>query len=112
MWIMIAGPFRSGARDDGERQQRLDAMNRAALEVFRLGHTPVIGVNMALPIIKVAGDASYDDIMMPISLALTDRCDACLRIGGPSEGADREVDRFIAARKPVYHDISELVASN
>ena len=48
---------------------------------------------------------------MPVSLALTERCDACLRIGGPSKGADEEADRFLAAGRPVFSSLAELVAS-
>ena len=94
MWIMVSGPYRGGARTEADRQANLDAMNRAAYEVFAKGHVPVIGVNMALPIIQVRGPEAYDEIMMPVSLALADRCDACLRIGGASRGADDEVERF------------------
>ena len=51
---MIAGPYRSGSNDPKVWQENLNAMNRVALQVFELGHTPIIGVNMALPICKVA----------------------------------------------------------
>ena len=47
-------------------------------------------------------------IMMPLSLALAERCDACLRVGGPSKGADDEMERFRAAGKPVYRTLSEI----
>jgi hypothetical protein len=62
----------------------LRALNAAALAVRRLGHIPVVGVDLALPVIVAAGvdDAACEDIMMPVSLALAGRCDACLRIGG------------------------------
>ena len=83
-------------------------MNRAALAVFRKGHTPIIGVNLALPIIEIEGEASYDELMMPLSLAAAARCDACLRVGGPSRGADQEVERFRAAGKPVFLRIDEV----
>jgi hypothetical protein len=108
MWIMISGPYRAGARTESEREANLAAMNRAAYEVFRLGHVPVIGVNMALPIIRTVGSERYDEIMMPVSLALVDRCDACLRIGGASKGADDEAERFRAGGKPVYGALDEI----
>lgn len=110
MWIMVSGPYSSGGADEKQRQLNLDAMNEAALAVFRKGHVPIIGVNMALPVIEVAGQNSYEDIMMPISLALIDRCDACLRIGGASKGADEEADAFRARGLPVYLDASEIPA--
>ncbi|WP_157069225.1 DUF4406 domain-containing protein [Sandaracinus amylolyticus] len=93
---MISGPYTSGARSDADRQRNLDVMNEAAVEVFRRGHVPIIGVNMALPMIAVAGAQCFDELMMPVSLALTERCDAVLRVGGPSKGADDEVERFRA----------------
>jgi hypothetical protein len=108
MWIMISGPYTSGARTLEERAANLREMNRAAAEVFALGHVPVIGVNMALPVIEAAGDDAFDHIMMPLSLALAERCDACLRIGGPSQGADEEAERFRERGKPVYNSLEEL----
>jgi hypothetical protein len=46
--------------------------------------------------------------MMPLSLALAGRCDACLRVGGPSAGADQEVALFHAVGKPVYGSLADL----
>ena len=107
-WIMIAAPYSSGAKTQAERENNLRIMNEAALAVFERGHIPVIGVNNALPLIAVAGEGSFDQIMMPLSLALAERCDACLRIGGVSKGADEEVERFKAQGKPVYYSVEEL----
>ena len=87
MWIMIAGPYRTGASSESERHRNLGTLNRAAFEVFRKGHVPIIGVNLALPIIEAAGDETYESVMMPLSLALADRCDAVLRLGGLCRGA-------------------------
>lgn len=109
LWIMIAGPYSSNGADAAQRASNLLALNQAASHVFAAGHIPIIGVNLALPVIQAdGGDDAFDRIMMPLSLALADRCDACLRIGGPSVGADREVERFKAAGKPVYHAVNEI----
>ena len=108
MWIMVGGPYTFGARDDEERQGNLDVMNEAALAVFEKGHVPIIGVNLALPIINVAGHDRFDEIMMPVSLALTERCDCFLRVGGPSRGADAERDKFLSRGLPVYHCLDEI----
>ena len=110
MWIMIAGPYTSGAASEQQRAANLEVMNQAAVAVFRRGHVPIIGVNMALPVIAAAGPQAFDEIMMPISLALADRCDAILRIGGPSSGADREVARFRERGLPVYRTVEEVPA--
>jgi hypothetical protein len=108
MWIMIAGPYRTGAKSGADRERNLLALNRAALEVFRKGHIPIIGVNLALPVIHAAGAETYDAIMMPLSLALADRCDAILRVDGLSPGADEEVQRVLARGGAVYRSISEI----
>jgi hypothetical protein len=79
MWIMIAGPYSTGARTDDERAENLRTMNRVALEVYRRGHVPIIGVNLALPVIEVAGPEAFDELMMPLSLR---RCGAHRRAIG------------------------------
>lgn len=110
MWIMIGGPYSTGAKSEAERAANLARLNDAALAVFRKGHIPIIGVNLALPVVAAAGgDAlSEEKILMPISLALAERCDAFLRIGGPSIGGDQEMSRFAWAGKPVYRSIDEV----
>jgi hypothetical protein len=113
MWIMVSGPYTAGAATEEDRQRNLDAMNAAALALFRAGHVPIVGVNAALPIVRVAGGAAaaYDEIMMPLAVALVDRCDACLRVGGASRGADQEADAFRAKGKRVYLSLDDVLAS-
>src|SRR3954447_215084 len=92
--ILIAGPYRSGTNDDPKLiAENLRAMNRAALKLFRAGHIPVVGEWFALPLIETAGstqmgDEVFTEIFHPVAAAVAERCDACLRIGGPSSGAD------------------------
>ena len=92
--ILVAGPYRSGTNDDPVLIQRnVDAMEEMALEVFRRGHLPVLSEWFALPLLKHAGskkigDAVFDEIFHPIARELLGKCDAVLRIGGPSAGAD------------------------
>lgn len=110
MWIMVSGPYTAGAADAAQRRANLHAMNEAAVALHRLGHVPIIGVNMALPMVAAAGGtvADYETIMMPVSLALIERCDACLRIGGASKGADDEMQRFRLLGRPIYGSLSEI----
>jgi hypothetical protein len=105
---MVAGPYSSGVADAQARAANLRVLNEAALAVFRRGHVPVIGVNLALPVIEAAGADCFDEIMMPLSLAMAERCDAVLRIGGASQGADAEVARFRARGLPVFHALDEV----
>ena len=74
-------------------QRNVDAMEDMALQVFRRGHLPVLGEWFALPLLKHAGskkigDPVFDEIFHPIARELIGKCDAVLRIGGPSTGAD------------------------
>ena len=54
-WLMVAGPYSSDDADAVQKSENLRAMNTAALRVFEKGHIPIIGVNMALPLIERAG---------------------------------------------------------
>src|SRR6478736_8367117 len=111
--ILVAGPYRSGTGGDPALiQANVDAMTRAALEVYRRGHLPVMGEWFALPLIEAAeadGETNaYDRLFHPIAEAVLARCDACLRIGGPSEGADRMVATARRLGKRVFLDIGEI----
>lgn len=108
LWIMVAGPYSSGAADDAQRERNLRVLNEAALAVFERGHVPIVGVTCALPLIACAGQAAAARIMMPLSLALSERCDAVLRIGGPSTGADAEVREFERRGTPVFRRIEDV----
>ncbi len=68
--IMVAGPYRSGGADRDQQERNLRLMNEAALAVWERGHTPIIGVNAVLPIVHVAGESRYKELMMPICLDL------------------------------------------
>lgn len=111
MWVMVCGPYTAGGADAAQRARNLAALYEAALALLRAGHVPVIGVNMALPIIAVAGEAAFDEVMMPLSLALAERCDACVGIGGPSAGADAEIERFRRCGKPGFDNVTAALAA-
>lgn len=114
LMILVAGPYRSGTGDDPALIARnMQAMDGAALAVFRAGHLPVAGEWFALPLIRTAGstamgDATWDAIFHPIAERAAARCDACLRIGGASAGADAMVAIFERQGRPVFRRIEEL----
>ncbi len=108
MWIMIAGPYSHGTVNPAQKLDNHVKLNQFAYKVLQKGHIPVIGVNMALPVIEFNNQASFEEVMMPVSLALAERCDAALRIGGASRGADQEVEIFDHADKPVYQSLNEI----
>lgn len=112
--ILIAGPYRSNTGDDPSKiAHNLQVMNENALAVFRLGHLPILGESLALPLIKEAGsqqigDATFDEIFHPISRRLATRVDAVLRVGGPSKGADEMIEIAESTGKLVFRNISEV----
>lgn len=116
LMILVAGPYRSGTGDDPAKlAANVDAMNRAALDIFRAGHLPVTGEALALPLIELAGsrqvgDPAFDEIFHPIARQLLSRCDAVLRIGGPSTGADQMVAEARAEGKQVFGSITDVPA--
>lgn len=94
---------------------RLEA---AAREIYRKGHVPIVGLNLALPVAlslertfwEQEVDFDQGRMVDMISLAATERCDAVLRVDGPSAGADAEVDLIRSLGKPVYLSPGEVPA--
>lgn len=95
--ILIAGPYRSGTNDDAALIHRnVVEMESYALPVFRAGHIPILGEWLALPLVNLAGstkigDDAFNEVFHPIAIRLLEKCDAVLRVGGPSAGADEMV---------------------
>ena len=112
--ILVAGPYRSGTNDDPVLISRnVAAMTEASLDLFRAGHLPVMGEWYALPLIEHAGssgigDPIFNEIFHPISRRLVAKCDACLRIGGPSAGADEMVALATQHGKSIYYSLDEI----
>ena len=112
--ILIAGPYRSGTDNDPARIRRnMREMDAAALAVYEAGHLPVCGEWLALPLMEAAGssamgDEVWDAIFHPVAERLAARCDACLRIGGASGGADMMAAIFASLGRPVFRDAGEL----
>jgi len=114
LMILVAGPYRSGTNDDPALiAANMRAMNEAALRLFRAGHLPITGEALAFPLLEVAGskhigDDVFNEIMHPIGRAVVVRCDACLRIGGPSQGADEMVSLAKAHGRRVFYQIEDV----
>jgi len=113
LMILVAGPYRSGTDGDPARiAANVEAMTAVSLELWRRGHLPVMGEWFALPLIEQAerdgASDAFDEIFHPVAERLLERCDACLRIGGPSEGADRMVATARRLGKAVYHDVGDV----
>ncbi|CAH0264750.1 hypothetical protein SRABI76_03582 [Microbacterium oxydans] len=109
--ILIAGPYRSGTDGDPALIARnLERLEEAAAPIHRLGHVPMIGEWVALPILRgmTEADAADGDVMYETARRLLQHCDAVLRLPGASAGADQDV---VIARErglPVYFSLDEI----
>ncbi len=114
LMILVAGPYRGGTNDDPAKiQANVEAMEEMSLQVFRRGHLPVMGEWFALPLLKHAGstkigDAVFDEIFHPVARELIGKCDAVLRIGGPSGGADDMVATAQRLGKKVFRGLEQI----
>lgn len=109
MIIGIAGPY--SADTEQKRKLNLDAMNTAGALVLELGHIPLIGMNVSLPIVERANIKDKYKATMEISLAVIDKCEGILMIG-ESPGANKERDLILSKGLPVYYSINEIPAVN
>ena len=112
--ILVAGPYRSGTDDNPDLiAANVQQMTDASLRIYKKGHLPVMGEWFALPLIEAAGskkmgDAIFNEIFHPVAHILAERCDACLRIGGTSQGADGMVNLAKALGQPVFYGLEEV----
>lgn len=116
LMILVAGPYRSGTNDNPALiAANVKAMTDIALELFKIGHLPVLGEWFALPLIEAAGSKSigdkiFNEIFHPVANQLIDHCDAVLRIGGPSTGADEMVIVGKKKGKIIFFNKAEIPA--
>jgi hypothetical protein len=114
MMILVAGPYRSGTGDDPVKMAaNVRLMEAFALPLFRAGHVPVLGEWFALPLVSLAGsrrvgDDAFNEIFHPIAERLLAHCDAVLRVGGASQGADLMVTLATERGLRVYHHLREI----
>ncbi len=114
LMILVAGPYRSGTGDDPAKiAANVEAMTRTALTLYRAGHLPVLGEWFALPLVEIAGskqigDAVFNEIFHPIAHRLLAKCDAVLRIGGASAGADDMVRSGKSLGLRVFYRIEDV----
>jgi len=114
MFILIAGPYRSGTNDDPQlMRENLSRLESVALPLFRLGHIPMIGEWVALPLLHLAGsvkpgDEPYEEILYPVAKRLLDKCDAVLRLEGASKGADEDVRIARERGLKVYYRLEDV----
>jgi hypothetical protein len=114
MMILIAGPYRGGTNDDPELMKKnLEKLESVALPIFRLGHVPMIGEWVALPLLGLAGskkpgDDLWNEIQYPVAHRLLEKCDAVLRLEGYSQGADNDVRIAKERGLKVYYRVEDI----
>jgi len=88
-------------------------MEGYALPIFHLGHIPVLGEWFALPLLHLAGskeigDKIFNDIFHPIAERLLSKCDAVLRVGGESKGADLMIEVAKKHGLKIFNKLDEI----
>lgn len=112
--ILVAGPYRSGTNDDPKLiEANVEYMTKIALDIYKMGHLPVLGEWFALPLIEAAGstktgDKVFTEMFHPVAVQLIDHCDAVLRVGGPSQGADDMIKFGKEKGKIIFSGINEI----
>jgi molybdopterin biosynthesis enzyme len=72
-----------------------------------------VGEWLALPLVALAGsrqvgDAAFDEVFHPIAERLIEHCDAVLRVGGPSTGADLMVKQARERDLVIFHRLRDV----
>ncbi len=114
LMVLVAGPYRSGTGDDPALLARnVEAMEQCAAQVLAAGHFPLLGEWVALPLTRLAGslavgDEVYQARFQAYAERLLQRCDAVLRIGGPSAGCDAMLEQARRQGLAIYHGVEQL----
>jgi hypothetical protein len=114
MLILVAGPYRSGTNDNPVLiENNVREMESYALPIFRAGHIPILGEWLALPLVRLGGsihigDEVFNEVFHPIAIRLLEKCDAVLRVGGPSAGADEMVRAGRSLGLAIYNTLAEI----
>jgi hypothetical protein len=114
MFILIAGPYRSGTGDEPEKMAaNLRRLEAVSWPLFEAGHVPIIGEWVALPVWASAGgtqvgDELYQKIFHPVAGRLLKLVDAVLRLPGASKGADEDVRIAVERGIPVFYNLRDV----
>lgn len=114
LMILVAGPYRSGTNDDAALiHKNVLAMTEAALQLYQMGHMPMLGEWVALPLIEAAGskntgDAIFNAIFHQSAIRMIEHCNAVWRIGGASTGADEMVVQAKLKGKMIFYDLAKI----
>jgi hypothetical protein len=99
--VYVAGPFSQGEVCENIRQACI-----AGAEVQRIGAVPFIPHAHTFLMAQQV-ELDYEEWMY-LDFVVLERCDALLRLDGPSPGADREVDLAGLIGIPVFYTLDDL----
>ena len=90
------------------------SIRSASIELFRAGHVPVTVESLAAPLLALSGferggDETFDEILEPLGDRVLARCDAVLRVEGPSVAADSLVGLARARGLRVFFSPKEAI---
>jgi len=99
--ILIAGSDPSSMRD-------------ASMRLFHAGHMPVMGEWLSEPLVSVSGlegsgSETFERILEPLHQRLLARCDAVLRVDGPSATGDAIVGLARGRGLRVFFSLTEAI---
>jgi hypothetical protein len=109
--VLVAGPWSwQVGRDPALVARDGSHIGEIAARLLDAGHVAITGEMLALPIVAASGRgaAPVDAIMHAIVARISRRCDACLRIGGPSRAADQVVRIFEDLGLPVFRRLADV----
>lgn len=111
--ILIAGPDRATYDDPDRLAIDLEQMESIALFLFRKGHVPVVGDWLAFPLVTLAGsrrpdDAVFAEVYHRMLERVVARCDAVLRVGGPSPLADAMIEAARGRGLAIFFALAEV----
>jgi len=94
-------------------QKNVQEMESYALPIFHKGHIPILGEWLALPLVELGesrkiGDEVFNEVFHPVAIRLLGKCDAVLRVGGPSAGADEMVRVGQSLGLAIYATLAEI----
>ena len=115
--ILVAGPLRGGTGDDPVLiAANVARMEAAAACCSTWATCRSSGEWLSFPLIERSGstrvgDEAYERIQHPLGMRLVRKCDAVLRLSGPSSGSDLMVATAREAGIPVRHAVDEFPAA-
>jgi hypothetical protein len=90
------------------------AVEEVALPLFHAGHIPVVGDWLVEPLVALSGpppveEETFAEIFQPLADRLLARCDAIIRVGGPSPRADAVVGLGRSRGMRVFFSLKEAL---